>query len=389
MTGTYRIIRAKDGNYYFMLIASNGQVLLSSERFQKKDQALSGIESVRKNATRRNAFEIKQSSRGGYYSVLKAANGRIIGQSSLYPTKTGAETAAIRIKEHAEDSRKLDVADAGSSEIGSIRTFLSAMEKIETDRDSVLFYRGHSNSAYNLIPGIFRDSGWIDNEHIMFHELLLRCPNDFNMSNSTFNNLVKMQHYNLPTRLLDITANPLVALYFACSENNSDNGEVLAFRVPKEEIKYHDSDTVSVVSNISRMPYNFSPKKESALKSFNKQLGIVSLVREIQREKPYFEDRVEPNALGKVICVKPLLDNPRIIKQDGAFFLFGMGESKIKPAIVPESYLASTGPLRVIINGNDKLKILEQLSLLGITKSSIYPEIEHVAGHIKNTYKRF
>lgn len=55
----------------------------------------------------------------------------------------------------------------------------------------------------------------------------------------------------------------------------------------------------------------------------------------------------------------------------------------------PESYLASTRPLKVITNGSEKIKILEQLELPGITESSIYPEIEHVAGYIRNTHKRF
>ncbi len=65
-----------------------------------------------------------------------------------------------------------------------------------------------------------------------------------------------MQHYSLPTRLLDLTANPLMALYFACGEDTSsaEGGEVLVLRIPKRQVKYFDSDTVSVIANLSRCP---------------------------------------------------------------------------------------------------------------------------------------
>lgn len=387
MSGRFHLRKTSDGQYQFNLLASNGEIILASELFRTKESALATIETVKKYSQRKEAFEIIATTNGKYYFRLKAPNGQIIGLSQLYSSETGAQSGVAAVRNHAESSLPQEIAKAAPIEtIGSVRTFLSAIAHIEPELENAIFYRGHGNSEYSLKPGVYRNPGWIKNENTMFHELLLRCPSDFSTSGSTFNTLVKMQHYSLPTRLLDITANPLIALYFACEDGETHDAEVIAFRIPKSEIKYYDSDTVSVISNISRMPSNFTVKKNHNAGTFNRDQEAIYLAREIQREKPYFENRIEPIHLHSVICVKPMLDNPRIIKQDGAFLLFGMDIEKTNAAKVPEKYLASTGDLRMIVRGSDKRKILQQLELLGITRSSIYPEIDHVAVHIRNTY---
>jgi hypothetical protein len=284
-------------------------------------------------------------------------------------------------------TKRSELEPKDSIRIGSVRTFLDALEKLNRSDEAVLFYRGHSSFSYNLKPSIYRNKGWIENEHIIFKELILRCPTDFDPSESTFQTLVKMQHYSLPTRLLDITTNPLVALFFACDNPNSaEAGEVVTFRIPKAEIKYFDSDTVSVISNISRRPNEFTvPPENLSLERFNLNQNISYLLHEIKKEKPYFEPKILRIHLQSVVCVKPKLNNARIIRQDGAFLLFGVGASKLDCAQVPERYKTQNS-LRILIT--DKLKVKEQLEALGITKGTIYPEIESVAGHIKETYSR-
>lgn len=276
------------------------------------------------------------------------------------------------------------------NKVGAISTFIQHLEKISGKRDGIVFFRGHSKSSYQLEPSIYRNDGWIANEGTMLKELMLRCPNDFSDGLSTFQSLVKMQHYSLPTRLLDITSNPLVALYFACNTNDHEDGEVIVLDFDLEQVKYFDSDTVSVISNISRRPFSFQiPSVDiidegEKIKAFNKTPEIALLLHDVRQDKPHFEPIIKPAHLGKVICVKPLLDNPRIIRQDGAFLLFGIDRNKAKPAQLDDSSVIA----RIKINKSNKKVLIKQLESLGISKATIFPEIEQVATHIKGKYER-
>lgn len=278
----------------------------------------------------------------------------------------------------------------GVTRVGSVRTFLDALEKSDRPKESVLFYRGHSNFTYDLKPSIYRNHGWIQNEDILFKELVLKCPNEFSAQTSTFQILVKMQHYSLPTRLLDLTANPLIALFFACSlgKNTQESGEVLLFRIPKREVKYYDSDTVSVIANIGRRPHTFQvPSMQLTSEEFNADDQMRYLLHEIKHEKPYFEPKIVRDHIESVVCVKPKMDNPRLIRQDGAFLLFGVSGKKLIPATMPPIYSSSADSNRIFIIAQEKKRIRQQLEALGITEGTIYPEIERVAEFIKTSYK--
>lgn len=389
--GKYNIIKSSSGGYYFTLRAPNTETILTSDLFNSYDAAKSAVQEAMTSASKPNAFRKSKSNDGKFYFDLLGENSTILGSSGLYASNVSLERGIEAVRKYGNTNSAAVVGALDSSriaqKIGSVRTYITAIENLPQDAESVNFYRGHGDISYKLVPSLYRDLGWIRNEHVIFQELVLRCPNDFKLSGPTFNILVKMQHYSLPTRLLDITTNPLIALYFACIGGGAADAEVIAFKIPKDEIRYYDSDRVSLISNIGRLPEHTRFPKNVEKNEFNTNDDVIKLVREIQREKPYFEARIDPVDISSVVCVKPVLDNPRIIKQDGAFLLFGVDGEKGKPASVPDNYLLSNEEFKIIIRGTEKIKVLDQLESLGITRSTIYPEIEHVAGYLKDRYR--
>ncbi len=110
MSGKFHLKRSSNGQFHFNLLASNGQTILTSELYKAKESALNGIESVRKNSQREGAFEIKASGNEKHYFVLKATNGQVVGQSQMYASRSSAEHGSESVKRHATAAVLLDEA---------------------------------------------------------------------------------------------------------------------------------------------------------------------------------------------------------------------------------------------------------------------------------------
>lgn len=92
-----------------------------------------------------------------------------------------------------------------------------------------LLFRGHADVDYVLSPSLARPPYKIENERDLVDLAKYRYPDVFRDDMTPIQLLALLQHYGIPTRLLDVTESALVALYFACCDKFDTDGEVFVF----------------------------------------------------------------------------------------------------------------------------------------------------------------
>jgi hypothetical protein len=152
-------------------------------------------------------------------------------------------------------------------QIESVHQFLSyAAENYFEEPRGKWVFRCHSDSSYELIPSVGRDKHTSKSrakyESSLF-EIFCREARGYLTTTPTteWEWLALAQHHGLPTRLLDWTANPLVALYFAVEANQSVDGELFALRaIAKVSESIQNSSPFSITKPVKFYPNVVTPR---------------------------------------------------------------------------------------------------------------------------------
>lgn len=284
--------------------------------------------------------------------------------------------------------------------INSVADYLNQINSIERRCPSTIilksgiFYRGQANNAWTMLPRLYREN-LLPAESLLLTEIMHDYPKE--LPQNRFEALVKLQHFGMPTRLLDITSNPLVALYFACKsdENAGRDGVVCIFsNIP---IVWSNDSVVELITDFIYNGYSQTVDIERWLKyaqnKYNNGFKGLSINAK--------EDLIRLLTIP-ALAVMPTKTNPRISAQDGAFFLCGMTYNKnditssvtrnryvkFEPAKL-ESPQALFGKAQtVVIPSTSKANILEQLDIMGINEGKLFPDLPHQISHTVGVVKK-
>lgn len=256
-------------------------------------------------------------------------------------------------------------------------------EQIYTPR---FIFRGHGDHAnYGLLPGVLRwrstATGGMMSEYSQMEHNILKdfiseaCRYLTSIPTNDIPAWLEMaQHFGVPTRLLDFTQNPLVALYFACEDKPDKDASVWIINEQAYNGVFFNSSVItdSMVSE--------------------------NVIQSIITEEIVYSGNVSFKESRNVLypwIYKPHYHEERMNTQASVFMLWGQKRNELTQFMLPQYYMTDsdgvenqqTGVIgNILIPAEKKKGILVQLDLCGINEKFIYPGLDGVGRYIKKKY---
>ena len=274
------------------------------------------------------------------------------------------------------------------------------------------YFRGEARNCWSLRPLVMRCKGGITphraHEGEMLLELMSRRPEDFASASAALDQWVLAQHHGLPTRLLDITRNPLVALLGASGgldskpDESACDGRVHVFSVPRELVKPFTSDTVAIISNLAKLPRSEqdcllgwapddveqeAPGASADLLFLTHERATHRLYHLVRQERPHFMESIEPRDYYQVFVVEPARSFERIRAQSGAFLISAFHERFEREEVLKWNTGIPVYDHSVLdVPNKHKDSIIRELSLLNVTRETLLPGLDEAARSITQQF---
>lgn len=221
-------------------------------------------------------------------------------------------------------------------------------------------FRGQADAQWQLLPSIYR--GYTaQQERYLTNEFRVRagsrhgsCPN----SDDYPSWLALMQHYGLPTRLLDWTYSPLIAAFFAVHPD---------YCPPKHDGKERSACVWAMQANQLNQSQGFEPLLFP--------LDAASYAPLIE---PAFKNREELNTVGVAMALE---HDPRIQLQQSAFTIHS-NRKALDSLLGAESWLR-----KFVVRSADICSFFDELTILGIRKYTLFPDLAALTSELRTIHQ--
>lgn len=257
-------------------------------------------------------------------------------------------------------------------EITKLKTFQDFISRYEIVYPDKLFFRGEKLFFSNRTPGILRKDSYLKHESDFYSDLQKMHQSEFINQNDFIDKLALMQHYGAPTRLLDMSVNPYISLYFACEETDDPEDSGYVYMYVQNPV--HKDDPV--IRILSWLACNQWDSLEEACQFYEVHYGQPVNIEEIRKSiaRPQFIFQKDFNDSGNV----------RLKAQQGTFVICGEKQIEDKWTITT---LDSVLPVLVFrVPKEFKRSIRNELEHFGINESTIYTDLASAAEYLRDKY---
>lgn len=232
-------------------------------------------------------------------------------------------------------------------------------------------YRGHARSSWNLESTLERTIGehWSSDVAGKFEEHYLNLfKSKYHIYNGEEHEpksklawLSVMQHYGAPTRLIDFTESPYIALYFALEAYDP---------LLRNDLAIYAIDYASIMD----ISLGYISKRDSGFTK--KRSDIVGV------QDSLFDDVVDRFSYEVIWITEPLELNARIDRQSGTFLISGDKEKKVEDLLSMPMY-SESDVVKYIIPHRIYENIYALLRKMNINAKTIYGDLGGLAKSIK------